>query len=87
MPLWKMESNSLIIKWLHGILTKPIAILKSIYYRIKCVNQNISIKRLKICNKCNYRVSSKFGDICSSCGCILANKTRLEEERCDLNKW
>lgn len=25
--------------------------------------------------------------ICDQCGCILANKTRLIDEQCDLNKW
>ena len=66
---------NILIKWLHGILTKPLTILKSIYFNIKNKHQDLSDYRLSICNQCD------------QCGCILENKTRLNEEKCDLCKW
>ena len=32
---------NILIKWLHGILTKPLTILKSIYYNIKNKHQDL----------------------------------------------
>lgn len=77
----------IIIKWLHGILTKPLAIIKSIYFNIKNKHQDLADYRLSICNQCAHKLTIKVGDICDQCGCILENKTRLEEEKCDLCKW
>ena len=34
---------NILIKWLHGILTKPLTILKSIYYNIKNKHQDLAI--------------------------------------------
>ena len=78
-------SSKLLYKWLYGILTKPLTILKSIYYRL--LNKNKDARRLSICNQCEHKLNTKFGDICDLCGCILDNKTRIEEERCELDKW
>ena len=78
-------SSKLLYKWLHGILTKPLTILKSIYYRL--LNKNKDIRRLSICNQCNHKLNIKFGDICDLCGCVLDNKTRIKDEHCELNKW
>ncbi len=71
---------NILIKWLHGILTKPITILKSIYYNIKNKHQDIAIKRLDICHQCNHKLNTNFGDLCDLCGCVLDNKTRVEDE-------
>ncbi len=74
-------------KWLRGLVTKPFTILKSIYYNIKNKHQDLAESRLNICNQCDHKLATKFGDICELCGCILENKTRLDNELCDLNKW
>lgn len=77
----------MVIKWIKAIFTKPLVILKSIYYNIFNKHEDLATKRLKICQTCPYRISSKFGYICDSCGCILENKVRVEDEVCDMNKW
>ena len=41
-----------------------------------------------ICKKCNKSEHIKgFGEICTLCGCILESKTRVEDEKCEMNKW
>lgn len=78
----------MVIKWIKAIVTKPITILTSIYYRIFGKNEDIATKRINICNKCDNKQNIKLvGDICGVCGCILDNKTRIKDEHCDLCKW
>lgn len=77
--------SKLLYKWLYGILTKPLTILKSIYYRL--LNKNKDARRLSICSQCNHKLNIKLGDICDLCGCVLDNKTRIKDEHCELNKW
>lgn len=74
-------------KWIKAIFTKPFRILKSIYYNVFNKHQDLASHRLSICKKCDKRLNTYLGDICTDCGCILENKTRLEEEHCDLCKW
>lgn len=74
-------------KWIKAIFTKPLVILKSIYFRKKGINEHLVKKRLTICKSCNDKINTSFGEVCSQCGCILENKTRLENEHCDLCKW
>lgn len=70
---------------IKAIFTKPLQILKSIYYRFSHQNQQLAEKRLAICNKCNDRLTFLGQEICGQCGCILENKTRLVNEQC--GKW
>lgn len=72
---------------IQALFTKPFQILKSIYYRLSNQNQQLSESRLAICNKCEHRLFFMNQLICDKCGCILANKTRLINEKCDLKKW
>ena len=75
-------------KIFKAIFTKPIAILKSIYFNIFDKHEDLAKLRLEICNRCDQRVNMKFiGDVCGECGCILENKTRMRDEHCDLCKW
>jgi hypothetical protein len=74
-------------KIIKAILTKPLVILKSIYYRITNRNNRLAKYRLAICNKCVDKRHSKFGDICGQCGCILDNKVRIENEKCVNELW
>ncbi len=57
-------------KWIKAIFTKPLVILKSIYFHIFGI-----------------KLQTSFGEVCEECGCILENKTRIEDEHCDLCKW
>ena len=66
---------------------KRFDVLKSIYYRFSNQNQQLTENRLAICNKCEHRLIFMNEAICDQCGCILENKTRLKEEKCDLCKW
>lgn len=75
-------------KWIKAIFTKPLVILKSIYFRLFNKNEYMYRKRLQICNKCEDKMTIKLvGDICAQCGCILSQKTRIIDEKCDLCKW
>lgn len=78
-------SSKLIYKWLLGFLTKPLIIVKSIYYRLTKQHRNTT--RLNICNSCGHKEHIKLGNICDLCGCFIDNKTRIDEEKCELNKW
>lgn len=74
-------------KWIKAIFTKPLVILKSIYFHIFGINQDLATTRLNICNTCPHKLQTSFGEVCEECGCILENKTRVEDEHCDLCKW
>lgn len=75
------------MRWIKAIFTKPLTILKSIYFNIFRINQDLATKRLKICNTCPSKLQTSIGKVCDECGCILENKTRIEDEHCDLCKW
>ena len=62
-------------------------IIKGTYYNITNKYQDLASFRLDICNKCEYRVNTKLGDICDLCGCILESKSRVLDEHCELEKW
>lgn len=76
-----------IFKWIKAVFTKPLVILKSIYFRLINKNTDLYRKRLVICNKCKHKTQIPLGEICDVCGCFIANKTRVEDEHCDLCKW
>ena len=81
------EEEDMIWKWIKAIFTKPLTILKSIYFNIFGINQDLTTKRLKICDACSHKLQTSVGEVCDECGCILENKTRIEDEHCDLCKW
>ena len=83
--LYKREGENMM--WIKAIFTKPFTILKSIYFNIFGINQDLATKRLKICNTCSHKLQTSVGEVCNECGCILENKTRIEDEHCDLCKW
>ena len=65
-----------------------VNIIKGWYFKIFNKNEQLAIKRIAICNKCNERIHiDMLGDICDICGCVLAAKARVEDEQCELNKW
>lgn len=77
----------ILIKMIKGFLKKPITILKSIYLRLLEQNQQLVESRLAICDKCKDKLYYMGDYVCGHCGCVLENKTRLDNEHCDLGKW
>ena len=47
-------------KWIKAIFTKPLVILKSIYFRNKGINERLARKRLTICKKCIIIIINKM---------------------------
>lgn len=45
--------------------------------------ENLSKKRMDICNGCDY----KRGNRCGKCGCVLSFKTRSINAKCPVGKW
>lgn len=80
-------TEKMLKKWIKAIFTKPLTILKSMWFNILGINQDLSIKRLNICRKCSAKLNTSLGEVCRECGCILENKTRVDNEHCDLGKW
>lgn len=64
-----------------------VNIIKGWYYKIFKKKQDLANIRLNICNKCEYKLDTYLGNICSRCGCVLDAKTRVDNEICDMNKW
>ena len=70
------------------VIQKIINILKGWYYRLFNKNEKLAKKRISICNKCKSKVRIELiGDICDECGCVLEAKARVQDEKCELNKW
>ena len=70
------------------MVKKLINIIKGWYFSLFNKNEQLANKRISICKKCEYCVHiESLGDICDRCGCILDAKTRVEDEKCELNKW
>jgi hypothetical protein len=59
-------------------------IAKGFAYLAGGINQELSDKRIKICNNCP---RLRGGISCSICGCIVEAKTRLPEESCPEQRW
>ena len=87
LPVQNINRKERNMRWIKAIFTKPLTILKSIYFNIFGINQDLATKRLKICNACSHKLQTSVGEVCNECGCILENKTRIEDEHCDLCKW
>lgn len=82
------ENDNMLKKWIKAIFIKPLTILKSIWFNLTGKYENLAERRLEICKNCDKKINIKYvGDVCDVCGCILDNKTRIEDEHCDLCKW
>jgi len=45
-----------------------------------------SKEKRKICNACPNRVSTRFGDKCGACGCLVAVRI-MSGLKCPVGKW
>lgn len=58
------------------------------WYNFIGINYELMNNRMKICNKCEYKIHlTKHIEVCSLCGCYLKAKTRIKDEYCLLKKW
>ena len=48
-----------------------------------CKTSLNSEERMDICKKCEHYAKGK----CVLCGCILSLKTKMDSERCPIEKW
>jgi ribosomal protein L37E len=69
------------------MVNKIINIIKGHYNSWLGKEQELYNKRISVCNECDLKLHTTIGDICSECGCPLQAKTRVEDEKCDLDKW
>ena len=74
-------------KWIIGLFTHPISIIKGNWFRFKDENHKLYIIRYKKCKYCVEKESIVVGEVCGQCGCPLESKLRVAEETCELNKW
>ena len=71
-----------------NVFKKIWNIIKGTYFNITRKHQDKADERLRICRGCNKTELIKgFGEVCTLCGCILESKTRVEDEKCEMNKW
>lgn len=70
-----------------GIFIKLRNIIVGTYRNIFNKNQDLAIRRLKYCNKCEHKIMFMGQYICNQCGCILESKVRVEDEHCIIDKW
>jgi hypothetical protein len=59
------------------------SLIKFIFFG-KSVNNSAYIKRIDICNNCEYL---KDQSVCSICGCYVKIKAKWSSEDCPKNKW
>ena len=80
---------SLFKKQLRSInqLLKIKHIIIGIYNYIFNHNTLLSYKRKRICNKCRSKIVIEQINFCNICGCSIALKTRVIDEKCPIDKW
>lgn len=69
------------------MVRKIINIIKGHYYNLTNKKEKLYNDRMQICNDCENIVKTTIGKVCSECGCPLSAKTRVIDEKCDLDKW
>lgn len=69
------------------MVNKIINIIKGHYNAWFGKEQKLYNDRISICNECDCKLHTSIGDVCSECGCPLQAKTRVGDEKCDLDKW
>lgn len=78
---------TLLKKWIIGIFKHPINIIKGNWYRLKNDKYLLYINRYSKCKFCEELEKTPIGEVCGICGCPLKSKLRVEEEKCEMNRW
>ena len=66
---------------LYLFVVKVGHIFKGFYNWLFDIQPEYYYKRMKICKACTK------DPVCPVCGCFLEAKTRVEEEKCPIDKW
>ena len=69
------------------MVTKIKHIIIGWFRKLFGLEQVLADIRLAICNQCPSKINTSLGHACKECGCILDAKTRVIDEKCDMNKW
>jgi hypothetical protein len=66
-------------------MERLLRLTKALYCWLKggCEVALTADQRLAICKNCEHYVSGK----CAICGCVLKYKTKMDTEKCPINKW
>nr|DAU84806.1 MAG TPA: zinc-ribbon containing domain protein [Caudoviricetes sp.] len=75
--------------WLRHIFSLAVLhIIIGNFNRLFNKKRYLYDSRYKICKTCLHKETITYiGEICGMCGCPLKSKLRVEDERCELNKW
>jgi len=69
----------------YVIMRRVLRLIKAVYcwavggFRVSHSAKN----RMRICKSCDFFSSGK----CVLCGCVLKYKTKMETEKCPIDKW
>ena len=70
-----------------SLFQKAKNFFKALFIHIKTgmnkVSGRVYMKRLEICNSCEF----KRGDRCGKCGCLLFPKAKWKTSECPIKKW
>lgn len=70
------------------MITKLKNILKGWYFDLFDKNNYLYNDRIKLCKRCDHHEDLGCNLwVCDICGCITSKKTRVEEEKCPIDKW
>jgi len=64
---------------------KVLRFFKAVYCWVTggCVLTVSAEDRMSICEECEHYLNG----VCSVCGCVLKIKTKMDTEKCPINKW
>ena len=83
-----MSSKQMVIKWMKAFFSKHFTkIIVGNIRRLFNIEPYYYRHRYSICNKCANKELTPIGEICGLCGCPLKSKLRVEDEKCELNKF
>ena len=75
--------------WLkHFFSLEVINIIKGNFNRLFNRKESLFEYRYRMCRHCFHKETiESLGEVCGICGCPLQSKLRVEDEKCDLEKW
>lgn len=84
-----MSSWKMVKKWIKSVLDfrKLKNIIIGFWNLMRNNNKEISEQRIDICNSCKNKIQLYGEDFCNICGCLIESKTRVNNEKCPIEKW